>query len=53
MADQLLDLTSQWSFYEMCTKKHHKLPCLIAQTIIFDKLMPKIWLFNPKSAKEV
>lgn len=33
----------------MCTKKNHKLQTLIPQTIIFDKLMPKVWLFNPKN----
>ncbi|CAD8110719.1 unnamed protein product [Paramecium primaurelia] len=52
MEDQL-ELTSQWGFYEMCTKKNNKLPCLIPQTIIFDKLMPKVWLFNPKNTQVV
>ncbi|CAK57345.1 unnamed protein product (macronuclear) [Paramecium tetraurelia] len=37
----------------MCTKKNNKLPCLIPQTIIFDKLMPKVWLFNPKNTQVV
>lgn len=45
-----IELTSQWSFFEMCQKKKLKLEQRIPQTIIFDKLVPKMWLFNPKKS---
>ena len=46
-----IEITSQSSFYEICQKKKIKLDCRIPITIVFDKAVPKLWLFNSKKSK--